>query len=78
MAGRRPLTAIEERKLLKVTRRLSPRDRAFITCEWLLGYRLSERKSWAMHVYKNSGICILTVKAALDHSSVEVSQKRPW
>lgn len=183
MAGRRPLTAIEERKLLKVTRRLSPRDRAFITAQWLMGFRLSEtlrlrigdifrdgeivdkvgiaprnmkggfgrtrwvpvlpelhrtlesylgwlrrriilhpdlplfdsrvaradgtpkaigrerarliikqvfakagifddgrlgshsyRKTWAKHVYKNSGNCILTVKAALNHSSVEVSQ----
>lgn len=42
MAGRRPLTSLEERKLLKVTRRLSPRDRAFITAQWLMGYRLSE------------------------------------
>lgn len=27
-----------------------------------------------MHVYKNSGNCILTCKAALNHSSVEVTQ----
>ena len=183
MAGRRPLTAIEERQLLKVTRRLCPRDRALVTSQWLTGFRISEilslklgdivrggvlvekigiaprnmkggygktrwvpvlpelqraldsyfgwlrrriilhpnlpvfdsrvsqqdgspkaigrerarliikrafaaagimddgrlgthslRKTWVKHVYKNSGNCLMTLRAALNHSSVEVSQ----
>lgn len=42
MAGRRPLTPAEERQLLRVTRGLSPRDRALITAQWLTGFRISE------------------------------------
>jgi integrase len=42
MAGRRPLTRIEERALLKVVRKLSPRDRALVTTQWLTGFRISE------------------------------------
>lgn len=42
MAERRPLTAIEERQLLKITRRLPPRDRALVTAQWLTGFRISE------------------------------------
>ncbi|MDI1248752.1 MAG: tyrosine-type recombinase/integrase [Lacunisphaera sp.] len=183
MAGRRPLTPIEERLLLKITRRLRPRDRALVTAQWLTGFRISEilslrvggvlrngtlvekigiaprnmkggygrtrwvpvlpelqralesylgwlrrrvilhpdqplfisrvgradgsakpigrerarliiqrafasagilddgrlgthslRKTWAKHVYKNSGNCLMTLKAALNHSDVAVTQ----
>jgi integrase len=42
MSGRRPLTSIEERRLLRVVRRLKPRDRALITAQWLTGFRISE------------------------------------
>ena len=42
MAGRRPLTRLEERQLLRVARRLSPRDRALVTTQWFTGFRISE------------------------------------
>ena len=42
MAGRRPLTPFEERNLLRVVRRLSPRDRALVTAQWFTGFRVSE------------------------------------
>ena len=42
MAGRRPLSKIEERKLLRVVRRLCPRDRCLITAQWWTGFRISE------------------------------------
>jgi len=42
MAGRRPLTHEEERKLLQTLRGLDPRNRALITCQWLTGFRISE------------------------------------
>jgi integrase len=42
MAGRRPLTPTEERRLLRVVRRLKPRDRALLTAQWLTGFRVSE------------------------------------
>ena len=42
MAGRRPLTRSEERALLKAVRKLSPRDRALVTTQWLTGFRISE------------------------------------
>ena len=42
MAGRRPLNVKEERALLRVVRRLPPRDRALVTTQWFTGYRISE------------------------------------
>ena len=42
MAGRRALTPKEERKYLRLVRRLPLRDRALITTQWLTGYRISE------------------------------------
>jgi integrase/recombinase XerD len=42
MAGRRPLTHDEERRLLRVVRNLKPRDRAMVTAQWFTGFRISE------------------------------------
>lgn len=42
MAERRPLTELEQRSFLKVVRRLSPRNRALATAQWLTGFRISE------------------------------------
>lgn len=42
MAGRRSLTALEERLLLSVVRELNPRDRALITLQWFSGFRIHE------------------------------------
>lgn len=42
MAGRRPLTSLEERMLLSVVRALPPRDRCLITAQWFTGFRISE------------------------------------
>lgn len=42
MAGRRPLTHDEERKLLRVIRKMAPRDRLPVVAEWFLGLRISE------------------------------------
>lgn len=41
MAGCRPLTRPEERRLLIVVRRLPPRDRALITTQWFSALRIS-------------------------------------
>jgi len=41
MAGCRPLTRPEERRLLAVVRRLPPRDRALITTQWFSALRIS-------------------------------------
>lgn len=42
MAGRRPLTYVEERFLIRVARRLSSRSRALVTTQWFTGFRVSE------------------------------------
>ena len=42
MAGRRPLTPIEERYLLQTVRQMAPRERALITAQWMTGFRISE------------------------------------
>lgn len=42
MAGRRPLTPLEERMLLSVVRELPPRDRCLLTAQWFTGFRISE------------------------------------
>jgi len=42
MAGRRPLSRDEERKLLRIVRDLPHRDRTLITTQWMTGFRISE------------------------------------
>lgn len=42
MPGRRPLTQLEERRLLRTVRKLHPRDRALVTAQWFTGFRISE------------------------------------
>lgn len=42
MAGRRSLTPQEERMLIAVTRKMTPRDGCLVTCQWMTGYRISE------------------------------------
>jgi integrase len=42
MAGRRPLSRIEERQLLHIARKLTPRDRALVTSQWFTGFRIHE------------------------------------
>lgn len=42
MAGSRPLTPSEERQLVRHTRRISARDRAPISAQLFLGFRISE------------------------------------
>ncbi|HTL67250.1 MAG TPA: tyrosine-type recombinase/integrase [Lacunisphaera sp.] len=58
MAGRRPLTAIEERQLLKVVRRLPPRDRALVTAQWLTGFRISEILSLKLGDIMRGGVLV--------------------
>jgi integrase len=57
MAGRRPLFRIEERQLLRVVRKLKPRDRALITAQWLTGFRIQEVLSLTVgHVLRDGQI----------------------
>lgn len=42
MAGRRALTLLEERQLLRVLRKSRSRDRTLITTQWLTGFRIGE------------------------------------
>lgn len=57
MAGRRPLSREEERKLLRVVRRLCPRDRALITTQWWTGFRISEILSLTLaHVMRDGAL----------------------
>lgn len=42
MAGRRSLTPLEERMLIAVTRKMTPRDGCLVTCQWMTGFRISE------------------------------------
>ena len=48
MSGRRPLASVEERQLLRVARRLLPRDRALSTAQWFTGFRISEILSFTV------------------------------
>lgn len=48
MAGRRSLTSDEEQRLLLVVRKLSPRDRALVTAQWMTGFRISEILRWTV------------------------------
>lgn len=57
MAGRRPLTQEEERALLRVVRKLHPRDRALVTAQWFTGFRISEILSLTIgDVFRNGQI----------------------
>ena len=52
-------------------------QRAFVSAGILDDGRLgihSLRKTWAKHVYRHSGNCLMTLKAALNHRDVAVSQ----
>ncbi len=42
MAGRRSLTPLEERMLIAITRKMTPRDGCLVTCQWMTGFRISE------------------------------------
>ncbi|WP_438480840.1 hypothetical protein [Oleiharenicola lentus] len=42
MAGRRSLIPLEERMLIAVTRKMTPRDGCLVTCQWMTGFRISE------------------------------------
>lgn len=46
MAGSRPLTEIEQRRLLRIARQLPPIKRALLTAELFAGFRISETLSW--------------------------------
>jgi integrase len=57
MSGRRPLTPLEERKLLRVARTLPARDQALVTTQWLTGFRVSEVLSLTVgHVLRSGAI----------------------
>ncbi len=57
MAGRRPLTPNEERRLLRAVRRLKARDRALVTAQWLTGFRVSEILSLRVSdVFRNGAL----------------------
>jgi integrase len=57
MAGRRPLTRSEERKLLRTVRKLAPRDRALVTAQWFTGFRIHEILSLTVgHVWREGAV----------------------
>lgn len=57
MAGCRPLTRPEERRLLSVVRRLTPRDRCLATTQWFTAFRVSETVALTVgHVWRNGAI----------------------
>lgn len=57
MAGCRPLTRPEERRLLSVVRRLPPRDRCLITTHWFSANRISSTVALTVgHVWRNGAI----------------------
>lgn len=57
MAGRRPLTPREERQLLAVTRKLSPRNSCLVVSEWMTGFRLFEVLSFTVGtVFRNGEV----------------------
>lgn len=57
MAGCRPLTLAEERAVIRVARRLAPRDRALVIAQLLTGFRISELLSLTLGaVFKNGRI----------------------
>jgi len=57
MAGCRSLTRPEERRLLSVVRRLSPRDRCLITTQWFSANRISSTVALTVgHVWRNGAV----------------------
>jgi integrase len=57
MAGRRPLTILEERKLLRVLRRTPARNAALITAQLMTGFRISEILSVTVgHVWRDGAV----------------------
>lgn len=58
MAGRRPLTDSEERQLLRVLRRLNPRDAALVATQWLTGFRISECLSLKLGDVLRAGVLV--------------------
>ena len=42
MVGRRSFTPLEERMLIAVTRKMTPCDGCLVTCQWMIGSRISE------------------------------------
>jgi integrase len=56
MAGRRSLTDLEERKLLRIVRRLPPRGRAMISTLWLTGFRISQVRSRPVQPVDRDGL----------------------
>lgn len=57
MAGRRPLTSEEERRLLDVIRKDPPRDRALVSAQWFTGFRISEVLALTVgHVYRDGSM----------------------
>src|ERR1019366_8160656 len=57
MAGSRPLTPREERLLLRHIRRINARDRALISAQLFLGFRISEILTFTIgHVMHHGAI----------------------
>ena len=57
MAGRRPLSRTEERQLLRIARKLKPRDRALVTTQWFTGFRIHEVLALTVgHVFRDGQI----------------------
>ena len=57
MAGSRPLTPSEERHLVRQIRRINARDRALISAQLFLGFRISEVLALTIgHVWDGSRI----------------------
>lgn len=58
MPGRRPLTPPEQRRLLRVARRLPPRDRALLTALLFSGHRVSEILSLRLASVWRDGVVV--------------------
>jgi integrase len=67
MAGRRSLTSLEERALLRVVRRLPPRDRALITVQWFTGFRIHEVLSLKLGSVLRAGDIVEKIGVAPRH-----------
>ena len=67
MAGRRSLTANEERRLLRVARKLNPRDRALLTAQWMTGFRISEILSLTVGAVYRHGAVVEKIGVAPKH-----------
>lgn len=58
MAGRRPLTLHEERKLLRTLRRMPARDAALVTAQLMSGFRVSEILSLTIAQVWRAGVVL--------------------